>query len=185
MHCCDGDVHVPPNTRNMLIESLSCCALRSITDFFYKAPHRLLATSDWRNTTGAHFLGHVRLIYQATLAQGPHNRSWKTLRTVLLNKILQTTKRYFQPNHFPSLSLLQSGLQHTWWLLSLLQSSSPCPSQALPLHISHKLLLLSGHLLLGTLWSGKPKLEIWFCYHLFRISKYVFKGSIVQEFRKT
>lgn len=53
-----------------------------------------------------HFQGHFGLIYQATLAQGPHNKPWK-IRTAPLNKILQTTtKRYCQPNHFPALSPL-------------------------------------------------------------------------------
>lgn len=108
MHCCDGYVHVPPNTRSILIKRLSCCALRSISDFFIRLPTGCLrpVMECRRNSIVGHFLGHLGLIYQAMLAPGPHNKPWK-IRTALLNKILQTTtKRYLQPNPFPSLSPL-------------------------------------------------------------------------------
>lgn len=38
MHFCDGYVRVPPNTRRIIIKRLSCCALRSIIDFFIRLP---------------------------------------------------------------------------------------------------------------------------------------------------
>lgn len=136
-----------------------------------------------RNSTVGHFQGQRGLIYQATLAQGPHNKPWK-IRTALLNKILQT-KRYFQPNHFPSLPPLPR-VRSTPFMMASLTSPVFLPISliGIALHISHKLLILNWSLLLSTLWSGKPKLEIWFCYHLFRMSKYFLKGLLFKNLEK-